>query len=109
MAFVFMLSLLAQASAPPPDQVDTTRRAWYDHQTFIAPSGEPFHAPAEAPYPSVQWFTEADTNHDGKLTSVEFTADFLRFFDRLDANRDGVIDSAELDAYEKVVAPEVHI
>jgi Ca2+-binding EF-hand superfamily protein len=103
----FILAMLLQAGeAPPPPPADAPRRVW--QQTFIAPSGEPFHAPEGEPYPSAAWFAHADTNHDGKLSFAEFNADFMRFFERLDANHDGVIDSAELATYQNRIAPEVH-
>lgn len=108
MAIGLLLAALAQAASAPPLPAEPPHRTWDGRQTFIAPSGEPFHAPADAPYPSAQWFAQADANHDGKLTVTEFTVDFIHFVDRLDADHDGVVDSAELDAYEKDVAPEVH-
>lgn len=77
-------------------------------QIFIAPSGEPFRAPASAPYPVADWFARADADHDGKLTEAEFVADFLKFFGNLDADHNGFIDSAELDRYETEMAPELH-
>ena len=94
------------ATNPPP--IDAHRPQWARQQTFIAPSGEPFHAPLEAPFPVADWFARADANHDGQLTLAEFTADFMRFFAALDVNRDGVIDTDELQRYENVIAPEVH-
>jgi Ca2+-binding EF-hand superfamily protein len=75
-------------------------------QIFIAPSGEPFRAPADAPYPVADWFARADANHDGKLTEREFTADFLRFFASLDLDHDGQIDGGELERYE-TATPEL--
>jgi Ca2+-binding EF-hand superfamily protein len=74
---------------------------------FLSPAGEPFHADAGQPYPVSVWFTQADANHDGKLTRDEFRADFARFFSVLDQNHDGVIDGVELQRYEQQVAPEV--
>lgn len=75
-------------------------------QVFIAPSGEPFRAPPGQPYPTAQWFAQADTDHDGKLDRPEFRADFERFFDQLDIDHDDVIDSNEISRYEREVAPE---
>jgi hypothetical protein len=74
---------------------------------FLSPAGEPFHADAGKPYPVSDWFAQADTDHDGKLTRDEFRADFSRFFKLLDQNHDGVIDGLELQRYEQQVAPEV--
>ncbi|MBS0475950.1 MAG: EF-hand domain-containing protein [Proteobacteria bacterium] len=104
------LILIAQASTatvgpalpPPPMHRDGSQ------QTFIAPSGEPFHAPHGDPYPVALWFAQADANHDGKITQREFTADFLNFFNRLDVNHDGIIDAAEITRYENEIVPETH-
>ena len=76
-------------------------------QLFISPAGEPFRAEPGAPYPVAAWFAVADTDHDGALTRDEFTADSLRFFDRLDVDHNGVIDGFEVSAYETQVAPEI--
>lgn len=79
-----------------------------DHaQVFIAPSGEPFRAPAGSPYPVVSWFAQADRNHDGKVDLGEFTTDFMHFFDRIDTDHDGILSAAEIKAYETAIAPEV--
>lgn len=77
-------------------------------QVFIAPSGEAFRAPGDAPYPVAAWFARADADHDGKLTESEFTADFLQYFARLDLNHDGTIDGQEVQAYEDAMASELH-
>ena len=74
---------------------------------FISPSGQPFRAAADKPYPVVDWFKAADKNHDGKLTYAEFRADADAFFHVLDINKDGVIDSREVAYYEKITAPEI--
>jgi hypothetical protein len=76
-------------------------------QLFISPAGEPFRAEPGAPYPVAAWFAGADADHDGALTRDEFTADSLRFFDRLDGDHNGVIDGFEVSAYETQVAPEI--
>lgn len=76
-------------------------------QLFISPAGEPFRAEPGAPYPVAAWFTGADADHDGTLTRDEFTADSLRFFNRLDSDHNGVIDGFEVSAYETQVAPEI--
>lgn len=76
-------------------------------QVFISPSGEPFRAPMDAPYPVVRWFEGADANHDGALTRDEFVADAMRFFDTLDVDHNGVIDGFEVTDYERKVAPEI--
>ena len=76
-------------------------------QLFISPAGEPFRAEPGAPYPVAAWFAGADADHDGALTRDEFTADSLRFFDKLDGDHNGVIDGFEVSAYETQVAPEI--
>lgn len=76
-------------------------------QIFVSPSGEPFRAASDEPYPLAAWFAQADTNHDGAVSFQEFKADALRFFDKLDLNHDGVIDPDETSYYEHNVAPEI--
>lgn len=76
-------------------------------QVFIAPSGEPFRAGRDEPYPVAKWFAAADADHDGRLTRAEFTADFERFFRTLDQDGDGRLRFAEINRYEQEVAPEV--
>jgi hypothetical protein len=75
-------------------------------QLFIAPMGEPFRAPADAPYPMATWFAGADSNGDGKLSFAEYIADADRFFAKLDSDHDGEILPEEVTAYEKTV-PEI--
>ena len=105
----FILAMLLQAgTAPPPPPPGDPQRPWETQQSFIAPSGEPFRAAMDQPYPSAAWFAQADANHDGKLTFAEFNADFMRFFEKLDTNHDGTVDEAELEAYQNRIAPEVH-
>ncbi|MBN8808739.1 MAG: EF-hand domain-containing protein [Sphingomonas sp.] len=65
--------------------------------------GEPFRGPD----PVRQWFDQADTDHDGKLTSAEFVADAMRFFAVLDRGHDGEIDPDDIEYYETVLAPEI--
>ena len=76
-------------------------------QGFISPMGEPFHARLGLPYPSADWFAKADADHDGVVTREEFRADAMRFFKTLDVNADGRINDAEVNRYERVVAPEI--
>jgi hypothetical protein len=76
-------------------------------QLFISPAGEPFRAPAQAPYPVAAWFAGADTNQDGALSRDEFINDAARFFAVLDADHDSVIDGFEVSTYEKKIAPEI--
>ncbi len=91
------VAVLAQ-DAPPPRPAPT--------RLFIAPSGEPFRAPMDAPYPLATWFAGADHNHDGRLDLTEFTWDFDRFFDSLDTDHDGTLRSDEIERYERMV-PEL--
>jgi len=74
---------------------------------FISPAGKPYRARPGEPYPVVQWFAEADANHDGKLTREEMRADAAAFFRTLDTNHDGVLDGFEVQTYEQNVAPEI--
>lgn len=90
----------AQAAKLPPCQ---PKRA----QLFLSPMGEPFRAGANDPYPSAQWFAQADTDHDGKLTRAEMLADADRFFARLDLDHDGEITPTENRSYEDQIAPEI--
>ena len=73
---------------------------------FLSPSGEPFRAEPNQPYPSALWFDRADSNHDGVLTRDEMIADAGRFFATLDKDHDGRLTPDEVDAYERDVAPE---
>lgn len=78
-------------------------------QIFIAPTGEPFRAPAAAPAPVTAWFAGADADHDGRLTEAEMVADADRFFARLDLDHDGEIAPDELAYYENKIAPEIRL
>ena len=74
---------------------------------FIAPSGKVFRAKEGMPYPVVDWFKAADSNHDGKLDKAEFLADAAAFFKIIDRNGDGVITPGEAAFYEQRIAPEI--
>jgi hypothetical protein len=76
-------------------------------QLFISPAGEPFRAPAGAPYPVAAWFAGADADHDGVLTRDEFVTDSLRFFAVVDSDHNGVVDGFEVSTYETRIAPEI--
>lgn len=89
------LELADDEAVPPPELV------------FISPAGEPFRAPVGAPYPVADWFELADADHDGVLTSKEFSADAGAFFTRLDVDKDGRVDGFENADYEKDIAPEI--
>jgi Ca2+-binding EF-hand superfamily protein len=73
---------------------------------FISPMGEPFRAGAGGDG-LVDWFRQADLNHDGTLTADEMEQDAARFFVTLDSNHDGEIDPDEITHYETVLAPEI--
>ena len=74
---------------------------------FFSPHGQPYRAPAGAPYPIVDWFKAADRNGDGKLDRDDFVADAAAFFAFLDMKGDGVLDTGEISFYEHRIAPEV--
>lgn len=92
---------------PPPGEAGEEGPSRPRRQLFISPAGEPFRAPADAPYPLAAWFSGADANHDAALSRDEFVADAARFFALLDTDPDGVIDGFEVSAYERNVAPEI--
>jgi hypothetical protein len=74
---------------------------------FIAPSGQPFRSAPGQPYPVVQWFQQADRNHDGKIDRQEFRDDAAGFFHVLDRSGAGVLSDSDIDQYEKVLVPEL--
>lgn len=74
---------------------------------FIAPTGRVFRAKEGLPYPVVDWFKQADANHDGKIDKAEFLADAATFFKVIDRNADGYITPIEVEFYEKRIAPEI--
>jgi EF hand len=74
---------------------------------FFSPHGQPYRAPAGAPYPVIDWFKAADRNGDGKLDRDGFVADAAAFFAFLDVKGDGVLDADEISFYEHRIAPEV--
>jgi hypothetical protein len=95
------------ALARPRAKSDDYDEAQNIPNLFISPCGEPFRAPAGAPYPVADWFGQADANHDGKLDHDEFVADADRFFKKLDLNGDGVLSRTEVLIYEQKWAPEI--
>ena len=74
---------------------------------FISPCGWPYRAAPGDPYPVVVWFTAVDRDHDGYLEKSELRAEAATFFGFLDSNHDGVIDIDEVNAYERVLVPEI--
>jgi hypothetical protein len=97
-------AVVSMAGAPALAHAQAAQRGG---QLFISPNGQPFRAPAGAPYPVAQWFAQADKRGDGKVDRAEFGADAEAFFHRLDKNGDGVIDPFELQAYEQDTVPEI--
>ena len=74
---------------------------------FISPCGRPYRAAPGEPYPVAVWFKDTDRDHDGFLERGELRADAAAFFAILDSNHDGVIDIDEVNAYERVLVPEI--
>ena len=74
---------------------------------FIAPTGKVFRAKEGLPYPVIDWFKQADANHDGKIDKAEFLADAAAFFKVIDRNEDGYITPIEAAFYEQRIAPEI--
>jgi hypothetical protein len=77
-------------------------------QLFISPSGQPFRAPGEQPYPSAAWFAAADKDRDGRLTAAEFRADAEAWFKVVDADSDGALSMPEATTrWEEELVPEM--
>lgn len=100
-----ILIVAAQAATPIPPPAPVAQR--HGGRPFISPLGEPFRPEGRDVSGLALWFAQADSDHDGKLTLAEMTADADRFFAVLDVNRDGEIDPDEITRYETVVAPEI--
>ena len=110
---IALQAVLAILAADPAAEIETIpmrgppQAGYASVNVFISPSGEPFRAPLDQPYPVGVWFARADADHDGFISPAEFEADAKAFFDRLDADHDGVIDGFEIGDYESKVAPEI--
>lgn len=76
---------------------------------FVAPNGKPWRGQPGESYPSASWFAAVDANHDGKITRVEYLAEFTPYFDTLDTDHDGEIGPDEISNYERVILPEVQM
>jgi hypothetical protein len=76
-------------------------------QLFISPSGQPFRALPDQPYPSAAWFAAADIDHDDRLTRAEFRADAQAWFKGLDRDGDGQISMPEVSRWEEDLVPEI--
>lgn len=101
-----LIFLAAAVAVPDNRPVVVTGHQW---APFISPMGEPFRAHSATDNTLADWFTKADTNHDGVLTAAEMEADAERFFATLDTNHDGQIDPDELSNYEYEIAPDVQV
>lgn len=104
--FAVIAALFASAAPTDEPPIIVTQRPW---APFISPMGEPFRTSSIGDNPLARWFSQADRNRDGMLTSDEMTADAERFFQTLDRNRDKEIDPEELAIYESEIAPEVQV
>jgi hypothetical protein len=114
MLLATLLLSLAQASAQAPAAIPSSAAApapapssRYRGRIFISPMGEPFRPSSREDDTLIDWFRQADRNHDGQLTVDEMQQDAERFFELLDVNHDGEIDPDEITRYETVVAPEI--
>jgi hypothetical protein len=97
--------ILAAAQAPA-----AAAPAFESHRggrMFISPMGEPFRPSGREDDALADWFSQADRNHDGKLSLIEMQQDAERFFAVLDVSHDGEIDPDDVTHYETVLAPEV--
>lgn len=103
------IALVSSPSAVPvaPRAQQASRHGF--ERIFISPMGEPFRTSAAGDDPLVDWFRQADTNHDGSLSLLEFAQDGARFFRTLDTDHDGKIGFDEIRRYEWVVAPEIQV
>lgn len=104
-----VLTFVIPAQARKPDIPPPVCTGTIIQPLFISPMGEPFRPRPDNSDPEKAWFDAADTNHDGKLTLGEMSADADRFFKTLDTDHDGQLLPEEVYAYEQNVAPEVRL
>ena len=100
-----LMLLLSAAAAPPVASPPANSGVHRFGRFFISPMGEPFSAERGGDA-LVDWFQQADRNHDRQITIEEMQQDAERFFVTLDANHDGEIDPDEITHYETVIAPD---
>lgn len=79
----------------------------YRDQLFVSPAGEPFRATGTFDYPVEIWFSNADADGDGELSTDELWYDAKRFFALLDIDHDGALDAKEVWRYETDLLPEI--
>lgn len=108
-AALFLTGCMGGPGGPPPgfDDEETDGPPRPRAQLFISPSGEPFRAPGDQPYPSAAWFAGADADKDGRLTRAEFRADAATWFKALDTNGDGQVAMPEVSRWEEELVPEL--
>ncbi|WP_420138043.1 EF-hand domain-containing protein [Sphingomonas sp.] len=109
MTLALLLAGSMAAAAPKPPRNAPLCAPPGTAPIFLSPMGEPFRAAAGQPYPSAQWFAQADTNKDGALSRDELVKDAMRFFQQLDSNKDGRLTPDEVGHYESVIAPETSL
>ena len=103
---LLVLPAVAPAQTQPPASPPTAPHPAPSRlRLFISPMGEPFRGDA----PQVQWFEQADADHDGAISRAEFLADAQRFFQRLDRGHDGEIDPDDIQVYESRMIPEARV
>jgi hypothetical protein len=104
---ILSLSPTAAQILPGPSSTTVIVPAPRHRGIFISPMGEPFRPNGREDDTLVDWFRQADRNHDGQLSLDEMQQDSDRFFAVLDVNHDGEIDPDEISRYEDLVAPEI--
>jgi len=74
---------------------------------FVSPAGKPYRNAQAATPPIAQWFSDADTDGDGRLRSNELRDDFAAAFAEFDRDGDGDIQGPEVIYYEQEIFPEI--